>query len=153
MASSNKFLKICQKCKAGCCNLCGPDFSESEMKRVLKAGFPDYFIKVGKNHYEVKSKKGRCPYLLKDNACKIEKVKPLMCLSWPVVPVYESGKRKIYFVECPLTPTLSKKETDKCMKQARKLPEEIIKGNTTLPDSEISLMQKRYKRFKKKRVR
>ena len=58
---ADKFLETCQKCKAFCCKMGGPNFTESEMKRVLEAGYKNYFFEVRDKIYELKSKKGICP--------------------------------------------------------------------------------------------
>ncbi|MEM4182157.1 MAG: YkgJ family cysteine cluster protein [Candidatus Pacearchaeota archaeon] len=75
----DKVLEVCQKCNAACCKMGGPDFTKSEMQKVLKAEHQNFFIKINSNYYELKSKKGVCPYLSKENSCLIHKEKPLMC--------------------------------------------------------------------------
>ena len=35
---------ICGKCKSKCCYFGGPSITKAEKKKILKAGFKDYFI-------------------------------------------------------------------------------------------------------------
>ena len=156
MVKANEFLNVCQKCKATCCKMGGPDFTEKEMKKVLKAVHKNYFIKLDKNHYELKSKRGRCPYLKKDNSCEIHKVKPLICLCWPVLSKFKKDRREFLIVECPMTPLLSKKDIEKCKKEASKIPRKIVENGwkmSTIPESELKIILKRFKKFKKKKLR
>lgn len=155
MVKANKYLKVCRKCQAACCKLSGPDLSEKEMKKILKAGFRNYFRKVGKNHYEMISIGGRCSYLKKDNSCEIHKVKPFICLCWPVLPKYKGNKRKYVIVECPITPLLSKKDIEKCKKEASKIPKNILYNcwkMSSLSKAEIKLIKKRFTKFKIKKL-
>lgn len=152
-------LKVCRKCKAACCKLGGSDFTETEMKRVLKAGHPDFFVKIGNNHYELKTKKGSksgiCPYLTKDNACSIHKLRPLTCRCWPVYINYKDGEGEYILFVCPLTPLLSGKDIREMKKQAG-MVREIIRttlSDSKLPKSEIRLIEKRFGRFKRKNLR
>jgi Fe-S-cluster containining protein len=134
----------------------GPDFSKKEMQRVLRVGFKNYFVKISKNHYELNSKKGICPYLKKDNSCLIHKIKPLMCICWPVCVDLINGKKKLYLAYCPMTKLLSKKEISKCKKEARKMPNAMLEESfhiSKLPKSDLRLIRKRFNKFKKIRIR
>lgn len=149
-------LNVCQKCKAECCKMGGPDFTEKEMKRVLKTKFKNCFVEINKNHYELKSKRGICPYLRKNFSCKIHKVRPLMCKCWPVYLRFRENKRMFILAECPLTPLLPKKEIEEMKKQAIRIPKELVKtsfSNSKLPKSDLKLIEKRFNKFKKKRLR
>ena len=113
--------KVCGKCKASCCKMGGPDFTKKEMQRVLRAGFKDCFSKIDNNHYELKSKNGKCPYLSKDYSCLIHNVRPLMCKCWPIFPDIKNKKREYFLIQCPVTSYLSKKEI-LTMKKQLKMP-------------------------------
>lgn len=146
--------KICQKCKASCCKMGGPDFTKKEMEKVLKSGFKNYFSKINNNYYELKSKNGKCPYLSKDYLCSIHKVRPLMCKCWPVYPEFRNKKREYIIIQCPLTPHLSKKQILVMKKQASKLPREFVDSlKTNLPKKDFKLIMKRFKRFKKEKIK
>jgi len=150
---TNTALEVCQKCKAACCKLGGGDFSKSEMQKVLKAGYPNFFSKINNNHYELKSKKGVCPYLAKDNSCNIHKVRPLMCKCWPVYLKFKDNKKQFFLIKCPLTPIFSKQDIKLMKKQANRIPKDIITtslSNSKLPKSDIELIEKRLKKFKRK---
>jgi len=153
MVKAAKFLQVCKECKAKCCKMGGPDFSEKEMRKVLKVGYKNYFIKVGKNHYELKSKRGVCPYLKKDFSCEIHEVKPLMCLCWPVVVDIKKGKRKYFLVECPMTSLLTKKDIEKCKNEASKIPKDVLTKDTKLSKFDQNLIRKRFSKFKKKNLK
>ena len=148
----NRFLKACQDCKAECCKLGGADFSKQEMKKVLKSRYKDFFVKISDNHYELKIINGKCPYLNKDFSCKIHKVRPLMCKCWPAVPIL-NGKKKLYLVECNFTKLLSKKDKEKLIKQSLKLNDEVNSGETKMSPYLVGKINKKFKKFKKKRIK
>jgi len=77
--------------------MAGVDFSKEEMQRVIDAGHPDYFIKSGENHYEVKTKNGICPYFSEDKACMIHEVRPAMCRVWPVYPECKKMDKEVVY--------------------------------------------------------
>ncbi len=138
-----KFLEVCKKCKAFCCKLDGPTLTEKEKNKILKAGFKDYFIKIGKGLYDVKTKQQVCPYLKKDYSCEIQKVKPRLCLAWPIIPYYKKGKRFYEIIKCPLYPYLNKKEIKKARKEASRISIDMIKNIWEMPLS----MKKKIKKF------
>jgi len=145
------FLKTCQKCKTSCCKMGGSDLTEKEVRRILKANHPNFFRKIGKDHYEMKSKKGICPYLNKDYSCKIEDTKPLMCRSWPVDPEYKGKKAEFLLMQCPLTQFLTSKQVKEMKKHAGKIKPHIINAafsESKLSKSDIDLIYKRYQKFK-----
>ncbi len=153
---ANVVLKVCQTCKATCCKMGGPDFTKLEMQKVLKAGHPNFFVKISDNHYELKSKRGLCPYLSEDNSCSIHEVRPMMCKCWPVVVECDKDKKVFYLIDCPLTPLLSKHDISIMKKQASRIPKEIIVSSfshSKLSKSDIKLIQKRFKGFKRKPLR
>jgi Fe-S-cluster containining protein len=143
--------KICIKCKAVCCKLGGAEFTKKEMQRVLKAGYSDYFRKVGRNHYETKTRKGVCAYL-KNNVCSIQGLKPKMCWAWPVDLDFNKHHKIFNLIECPLTQHLSKKEIIKMKKQMRFYNQDFIDcDNTKMSKKEVGLVMKKYYKFNKKR--
>ena len=150
---ADKFLKTCQKCKAACCKMGGPNFTEKEMRRVLKEGYKyeDYFFKVRPKIYELKSKRGKCPYLKKDNSCEIHKIKPILCVCHPVFPNF-SGKKGYTLIECPLAKIMTKKEIDRCKKDAdkvsRRLLEAALDWGTIKNKKDRELVKKRFKRLR-----
>jgi len=151
MVKANKFLEICKKCEAKCCKMGGPNFTEKEMRSVLKEGYKNYFYKVRKGIYELKSKKAICPYLKKDNSCKIHKIKPLLCLCWPVFPKFKGKNKSYIIIDCPMTKILSKKEIKNCKKEASKVSKELIEvafDYSTVSGSTAKLIDKRFKKFK-----
>ncbi len=153
---ANMALKVCRKCKAACCKMGGPDFSKYEMKRVLKTDHKNFFVKMGKNHYELKCKKGICPYLAKDNSCSIHKIRPLMCKCWPLTINYKTNKKELMIIECPLTPLLSKRDIQIMKKQISNIPKKMLHtsfSHSKLSKSDLKLIKKRYAKFKKKMLK
>ena len=145
-------LKVCQKCKASCCKMGGADFSRVEMLKVLNAGYKNFFMKINDNHYELKSKKGICPYLARNNSCSIHKCRPLMCQCWPLTINYKSDKKEIMIAKCPLTPLLSKQDIQIMKKQISRIPKKMLNDTIScskLPKSDLKLIQKRLGKFKK----
>lgn len=157
MVKANKFLEVCQKCKAACCKMGGPNFTEKEMKKVLKAGYKDYFFKVKPGIYELKTKKGVCPYLKKDNSCEIHKVKPILCLCHPVFPNFNKKKKGYVIIDCPIAKIMTKKEIEKCKKEADKVSKELLEAaldwGTIKNKKDRELIKKRFKKFKVRELR
>lgn len=135
---------ICVKCGAACCKWEGPWVTAKERAKILKAGFPDYFIEDGKGVYYLKTKRGVCPYL-KNKLCSIQKVKPIDCRAWPVFPKIIKGKRKYFVGMCPLTPHLSFKDIKKLKKLAEKEPTKLLKLDLEL---KFPLAKKRFQKIK-----
>jgi Fe-S-cluster containining protein len=133
MPKSERFLDVCRKCGSLCCKLRGPHLSGKERERILRAGFSDNFIMVGKDLYRVKAENNVCPYLKDDGSCTIQEVKPIECSFWPVVPGQEYGKLKIAM--CPLYPYLSKKDIEEAKKEASTISAEHAKAMCNLPAS------------------
>lgn len=143
-------LKICRKCKASCCKLGGADFTKLEMQKVLEEGYPNYFVKINEDHYEMKSKKGICPYLKKDNSCLIHKIKPSVCKSFPVY-INHDNKNSYLLINCPLSKFLTEKDV-KSMKNVAKSVKKIITttfSSSKLSNSDLEIIDKRFKKFKK----
>ena len=135
---------VCQECKAFCCRLVTPPVTEKEKQQILKAGFPDFFEKIGTDLYRIKSQdKKRCPYLKKDDSCSIHNVKPELCALWPVVPYYKNKKRGCLIIKCPLHSYLPKKFIDDSMREAKNIPLHIIEQLWKLSPE----MKEKYKRF------
>jgi hypothetical protein len=86
-------------------------------------------------------------------SCEIQEVKPLMCSAWPVLPQIKKGKKEIRIAECPLTPTLSKKEVDKSIEEVEQMNFEVCTGNTQCDDKELDLINERTSKFKIKRLK
>jgi Fe-S-cluster containining protein len=128
----------------------GPDFTEAEMKKVVKAGHKNYFFAVRNGFYELTSKKGRCAYLKKDNSCEIQNFKPKMCRAWPVFP---KRKNTYLLIDCPVTKLLSKAQIEKCKKEASGITKKMLDVSldfSTLSKSDGKLIKRRYDKFKKR---
>jgi Fe-S-cluster containining protein len=144
-------LKICQYCKAKCCNLGGADVTGAERETIIKAGYPDHFLKIGSNHYEMLSKNGRCPYLKKDNTCSIHRLRPLPCRCFPVHPEFIEGKKKYLLALCPLANKLPDEIIRNMKKNSAKIKNYIIKDrflDTNLSKSEINIILRKMNKFK-----
>lgn len=147
---------VCYKCKARCCKMGGPEFTEYNMKQAIKIKpkYKNLFVKVKRDHYELKVKGGMCFFLNKDYSCSIHKARPLMCRCWPVFVDYKNSKKRYVIVNCPLTPYLTKKQLKIMKEQASKLPKEFIDCfETSLPKKELNLIMRRYGKFKKKSLK
>ena len=113
MPTSEKYLSVCQKCKALCCTLVLPPVTEEERKVVLDAGFDNYFTSIGDGIYSINpTDKGNCPYLKSDFSCGIQSVKPKLCKVWPVIPCYKNNKRGFIVIKCPIYPYLSNEDLE-----------------------------------------
>ncbi|NTV23742.1 MAG: YkgJ family cysteine cluster protein [Nanoarchaeota archaeon] len=144
------FLKICQQCKAKCCKIGGTDFSEEEMKKVIDAGHPDFFVKIDEDHYETKCNDGVCPYLGKDEACTIHEVRPKLCRRWPVYSSVEAEERKNYLVDCPLARVLSQDIILNMVKINEDISSEFVSAsieNSQLSEAEKDIVEERFSEF------
>ncbi|MBS3118695.1 YkgJ family cysteine cluster protein [Candidatus Woesearchaeota archaeon] len=154
--NEDKFLNACKACGAVCCKMCGPDFTENEMKKVLETGYSNFFIKVNPNHYELQTKNGACPYLKEDDSCLIYEARPSMCKSWPVYPECKNGKIKYSLIECALTPLLSEQEVQALKKEAESIPKELLissANKSNLPEREIDIGLERFNKFKQNLIK
>jgi len=136
--------------------MCGPDFSETEMKRVLAAGHPNFFNKINEHHHELKTKDGLCPYLKEDHSCSIHELRPAMCRSWPIYPECSKDKKKYFQINCDLTPLLSEEEIEKLKKESESIPKELLVSsynNSGLAEEEIKIGLKKFNKFKKKIIK
>jgi|SRR3989338_1749808 len=152
----DKILETCKACQATCCKMCGPDFSETEMKRVLAAGHPNFFNKINEHHHELKTKDGLCPYLKEDHSCSIHELRPAMCRSWPIYPECSKDKKKYFQINCDLTPLLSEEEIEKLKKESESIPKELLVSsynNSGLAEEEIKIGLKKFNKFKKKIIK
>jgi Fe-S-cluster containining protein len=151
---TNTTLKVCQKCKSSCCKFGGADFSKVEMQKVLESGYPDYFVKINENHYEMKSRNRICPYLKKNNSCLIHKIRPAVCKSFPVYVKCNNNKTDFFLISCPLSKVLTERDV-KYMKNIAESVKQIITttfSSSKLPKSDLELIEKRFNKFKIKKL-
>lgn len=125
LGDESAYAKTCRDCGAKCCKLGGADVTAEERERVLEAGNPDKFRKLGENHYEMIPVGTTCPYLNADNQCSIYDVRPYACRAFPVHPEIREGAKKYLLAGCPLSNLLSKKEIDTLSMHARKINDEV----------------------------
>lgn len=149
----DKILNTCKSCQAACCKMCGPDFTEAEMKKVLEAGEANFFNNINEHHQELKTKNGLCPYLKEDNSCSIHELRPAMCRCWPIYPECSKNKKKYFQMECALTPLLSEEEIQELKKEAESIPKELLVSsynNSALTEEEIKVGLEKFNKFKKR---
>ena len=144
MPVSKKYLTICKACKAFCCTIVIPPVTEQERKKILTAGFEDYFKYIGNGIYEITVGKNKvCPYLLNDYTCKIQSVKPSLCRIWPIIPQIKNNKLSFIVVKCPIYSYLSKEVIIQAKKEAETISNAIIEYIWNIPEK----MKNKYKRF------
>ena len=149
MPVSQRFLEVCNQCKALCCTLLRPPVTEKEKQDILKAGFKDHFTKIRDGVYAIKSRNnGNCPYLKEDYSCEIHRVKPTLCKVWPVIPHYQNNKRDCIVIKCPLFPLISKKEFQQTKKEAERIPLPIVQHLWNISPA----MKQKYKRFEYEKI-
>lgn len=112
-------LGYCIPCKAKCCmegKLIGsPILSKDEVlkiKKIYKGSIEEVVTPLKKKYYIIKEKKGTniCYFLIDEYKCKIQNLKPLDCLCYPIKAVYD--KESIKFVidtNCPASKHLNKR--------------------------------------------
>ncbi|UCD12953.1 MAG: YkgJ family cysteine cluster protein [Thermoplasmatales archaeon] len=144
MLVSQRFLRVCNQCKAFCCTLLIPPVTEKEKHNILKAGFKNHFIKIRDDMYTIKSRdNGNCFYLKEDYSCGIHSVKPALCRVWPIIPRYHNNKRGCIVIKCPLYPLISKTGLKQTKKEAERIPLPIVQHLWNISTA----MKERYKRF------
>jgi len=136
--------ETCRKCGAYCCNLGSVTVTAEERNRILDAGHPNRFVKVGLDRYDIKSgPDGRCAYLKDDNSCGVYEERPAFCRIWPVNVELKDGKLAFSVFKCPLYPELSEKDIEGMKKGASRIPVDMIKGIWDVP----SIFRKKLERF------
>lgn len=149
MPVSTKYLTRCKGCKAFCCTLVIPPVTEQERKKILKAGFEDYFKYIGNGIYEITGKKNKaCPYLQIDWTCKIQSVKPSLCRIWPIIPRIKNNKRSFIVVKCPIYSYLSREVIIQAKKEAETISTAIIEHIWNIPEK----MKNKYKKFEYEKI-
>ncbi|MFH1290324.1 MAG: hypothetical protein ABIH92_02855 [Nanoarchaeota archaeon] len=130
MCENLSLLKHCIPCKAKCCKtgkLIGtPILSEDEASKVKKMA--DEHIKevtspTGEKYYTILEQKGtqRCVFLTDKNKCRIQDIKPLDCLCYPIKAVHAGDAIKfIIDKDCPASKHLSKEFIEDAKKTALK---------------------------------
>lgn len=140
----DNFLDVCKKCNALCCKLGGTNLTKEEVDKILNAGFENHFFEIVPGIYELKSHdNGVCPYLDKDNSCKIQDVKPLICTCWPIFPEFENNKVKLVLVNCPLAKHHSKEDLEKCNKEGLLVPQEVARitaDESLIPSEQLKII-------------
>ncbi|MDD5254072.1 MAG: hypothetical protein PHG05_03120 [Candidatus Nanoarchaeia archaeon] len=116
MNQNNKvsLIDYCIPCKARCCKtgklIGSPILSNKEAGRIGKNNLKK--VKFPKGEYWVikeQQSTNRCFFLNKQNKCKLQNLKPLDCLCYPIKAVYE--KDLIRFItdsDCPASSFLNK---------------------------------------------
>ena len=105
-------LKYCIPCGAKCCKtgklIGSPVLSKDEtlnIKEIAKGHIKEVLSPTGEKYYILLEQEGanRCFFLTEKNKCKIQKVKPLDCLCYPVKAVYNDGKEIRFIIDknCP----------------------------------------------------
>ena len=152
---ADEILNTCKDCMASCCKLGGADLTEAEMKNILDAGHADNFMKVDKNHYEMKSIDGVCPYLHEENYCTIHQVRPTMCRCWPVDVQFEARGKKFYINSCPLTKFYPEEEIKKSKEILKTVPDHFLTHGieeSNLSEKDKNTIVRRYSKFKAKPI-
>ncbi len=143
-------LKICGKCGAHCCSYGGTNATKDEVNQIVKAGYKNHFVKVSKNVFITKwGAEGICPYL-KNKACSIHSVRPILCKAYPAFILNEND---FYIQHCPLLPHLSADEIEKAKKILLSIPtESIMEVNKYFKPYE-KILSKRFSKYKLEKIK
>ena len=140
---------ICRKCGGYCCTLGGVLATKLEVDRVIEVGYPDKFIEITENCYIADFGENlACPYL-KDSACTIYPVRPLLCQKYPI---FSTDGEEYYLVHCPLTQYLSKDDLAQCIKVALEVPQELYSCAQRFMAPFGSSIDERMHKFKMERI-
>ncbi len=111
-------LKFCRPCNAKCCKtgklIGSPIISIEESKKLSdeeKTHLRTVISPTKKEYFVIKKQtnSNKCFFLSEDNTCRIQNVKPMDCLCYPIKAIILNNK--IDFIvdpDCPASPHLSK---------------------------------------------
>lgn len=147
--SEHNHSNICRECGGYCCAQGGSIATKLEVDRVIEAGYPNRFIEITENCYVTDFGDDLiCPYL-KDSACEIYPVRPLVCRKYPV---FSADGEAHYLVHCPLTQHLSKDDIAQCIEAALEVPEELFACVQRFMAPFGSEIDERMRKFKMERI-
>lgn len=117
-------LEYCLPCKSKCCKIGkligSPILDKGEASKIGKKHLKKIKSPSGSSYYIIAERKGStdCIFLIKDNKCKIQKVKPLDCLCYPIKAIYKNNSMIfIIDINCPASNCL----TAEFIQEARKV--------------------------------
>lgn len=140
---------ICRKCGGYCCTLGGVLATKSEVDGIIEAGYPNRFIEIMENCYVTDFGKDLvCPYL-KESACEIYALRPLLCRKYPI---FSTDGEVHYLVHCPLTQHFSKDDFASCIEAALEVPESLFACAQRFMAPFGSSIDERMRKFKMERI-
>lgn len=140
---------ICKKCGGYCCTLGGTLATKLEVDLVIEAGYPNKFIEITENCYITDFGESLvCPYL-KDTACEIYPVRPLLCQKYPL---FSTDGDEHFLVHCPLTQHLSQEDIAQCIAAALSVPEELFTSIQRFMAPFGSRIDERMRKFRMERI-
>ncbi len=143
------YSKICKECGGYCCTIGGSLATRNEVDGVIEAGYPNKFIEITENCYVTDFGEDLvCPYL-KESACEIYPVRPLLCRKYPIL---STDGEEHFLVHCPLTQYLSKDGFAQCIKAALEVSEELFTCAQRFMAPFGSRIDERMHKFKMERI-
>ena len=143
------YSNICKECGGYCCTQGGSDATKLEVDRIIDSGYPNKFIEITENCYVTDFGEDLvCPYL-KESACEIYPVRPLICRKYPI---FSTNGEEHYLAHCPLTQHLSKDNLAQCIEAALDVPEELFTSVQKFMAPFGSRIDQRMRRFKMERI-
>jgi Fe-S-cluster containining protein len=140
---------ICKECGGYCCTQGGALATKLEVDRIIKAGYQNKFIEITENCYVTDFGESLvCPYL-KESACEIYPVRPLLCRKYPI---FSTDGEEHYLVHCPLTQYLSKDDFAQCIEAALEVPEDLFVSAQRFLAPFGSRIDERMRKFKMERI-
>ncbi|MFX1561128.1 MAG: YkgJ family cysteine cluster protein [Promethearchaeota archaeon] len=147
--TNHNYSHICKECGGYCCTTGGPLATKLEVDCIIKAGYPNMFIEITENCYLTDFGADLvCPYL-KDSACEIYPVRPLLCRKYPI---FSTDGEEHYLVHCPLTQHLSKDDLAKCIEAALEVPGNLFTCAQRFMAPFSSRINERMHKFKMERI-
>ena len=145
----HNYSDICKDCGGYCCTLGGALATKAEVDQVIEAGYPNRFVEITENCYITDFGESLvCPYL-KDSACEIYPVRPLLCRKYPI---FSTDGEEHYLVHCPLTQYLSSDNLAQCINAALKVSEELFSCAQRFMAPFGSSIDERMHKFKMERI-
>ncbi|KXH75698.1 MAG: hypothetical protein AM326_08725 [Candidatus Thorarchaeota archaeon SMTZ-45] len=145
----HNYSNICKECGGYCCKQGGSLATKLEVNRIIEAGYPNKFIEISENCYITDFGEDLvCPYL-KESACEIYPVRPILCRKYPI---FSTNGEEHYLVHCPLTQYLSEEDITQCIEIALEVPDDLFTCAQRFLAPFDSRIDERMRKFKMERI-
>ncbi len=152
----------CRKC-GKCCRNQPPDINFKEQERIQTAGYKNFMQDLSdpRNRNIRRNSDGSCFFFTKENTCKINSIKPLICILEPfIIADFDYNRNKIFLDLNPLAVSDCKgiiTEKNAATEEIGKAAQTIVldclqivaeKTGLLITDKKVALLTRQLLRFK-----